>query len=239
MNLKILEELKLDRYQIIEELQNKYLSFTLGTEQIEALIKILEFIDDLKATQLTLSGSAGVGKSACVKIIIEYLERKDIRYLLAAPTHKASNVLSQFTGRDSITLHRLLELKPSLDILLLDYKDLKYSSNACASGIPYKGIVIIDECSMINDILYGFIVEKAAEQKAKIIFVGDIKQCAPVKDNHISKAFQSGIQICLTQIYRQKEENPILEILQELRYKSKLKFDTIISEHGCVVVYNN
>lgn len=177
-------------------------------------------------------------KSALTKLFIHHLENNHIDYLLAAPTNKAANILSRFTERDVTTLHKLLALKPTLDILLLDFRDLKYTSNS-SSGMPRNGVIIIDECSMINDVLYDFIIEKATEQNSKIIFVGDIKQCAPVKELHLSKSFLHGKQIRLTKIYRQNENNPIIQLLSELRESPKYTFETSISKNGSIVVYND
>ena len=239
MQQELLEQIILDRLQTIEELQNKYLPFKLGEEQKTVLFKILEYIDSFDDDILTLSGCAGSGKSSCMKLVIEYLETVGINYLLAAPTNKASNVLSQWTQRESITLHRLLELKPTLDIMLLDFKDLKYTTNSNSSGIPYKGVLIVDECSMINDVLYDFIVNKSQEKNAKIIFVGDVKQCAPVKESHISKAFSKGIQLQLNEVYRQEKDNPILNVLDTLRNQCIYNFSSIVSNNGSIVIYND
>lgn len=232
------EQLKQFRYGIINKLQNDCLEFVLGEEQVNAIYEFLLFLDDRNEQIMTISGNAGVGKSMIVKLLIKHLENNNIDYLLAAPTNKASNILSQFTERDVVTLHKLLALKPTLDILLLDFRDLKYTSNA-GSGIPRNGVVIIDECSMINDVLYDFIIEKATEQNSKIIFIGDIKQCAPVKELHLSKSFQYGKQIRLTKIYRQREDNPIIQVLSELRNSPKYSFKTSISPEGSIVVYDD
>ena len=238
MNLSVTEQLRQHRLDLITKLQEECLDFVLGEEQINALYEFLLFLDDKDEQIMTISGNAGVGKSMIVKLLIKHLENNHIDYLLSAPTNKASNILSQFTERDVITLHKLLALKPTLDILLLDFRDLKYTANS-TSGIPRNGVIIIDECSMINDVLYDFIVEKATEQNSKIIFVGDIKQCAPVKELHLSKSFQNGKQIRLTKIYRQKEDNPIIQVLSELRHKPKYSFETSVSPEGSIVVYND
>ena len=236
--MNLAEQLKQHRLNIITKLQNDHLEFVLGEEQFNAMYEFLLFLDDKDEQILTLSGNAGTGKTSVMKLIVNYLENNHIDYLLSAPTNKAANILSRFTERDVITLHKLLALKPTLDILLLDFRDLKYTSNS-TSSIPRNGVIIIDECSMINDVLYDFIIEKAAEQNSKIIFVGDIKQCAPVKELHLSKSFLHGKQIRLTKIYRQNENNPIVQVLSELRNAPKYSFENSISENGSIVVYND
>lgn len=75
---------------------------------------------------------------------------------------------------------------------------------------------------MINSDLYEFIKEKAQDRQCKIIYTGDSKQLYPVKEKNLSKPFKCAHQCNLTKIYRQKGDNPILDILGELRYTPKI-----------------
>ena len=112
------------RLEIISNLEKKFLNVTLSEEQIQALLSIIEFIHS-NDTEFVLSGSAGTGKSLITKLIVRYLEQINRNYLLATPTNKACGVLSKYTERSVTTLHKLLYLKPSIDILKLDFKDLQ------------------------------------------------------------------------------------------------------------------
>lgn len=224
---------------IINELQNKYLNFKLGEEQIQALLSIFSFIVDKDSKYCTLSGAAGTGKTSLTKIIVEYLALMKIEYVLAAPTHKAKNVLYKNTGRDTITIHQLLTLKPTIDILELDFKDIMFSSTSNTTSIPKNGVLLIDECSMVNNELFDYIVQKCSEQNCKIIGVGDIAQLIPVKQNYISKIFNIDNVISLTKIYRQKGDNPLLDVLYELRLSPKIDFQNIKSDKGSLLLYNH
>lgn len=226
------------RLEIISNLEKKFLNVTLSEEQIQALSSIIEFIHS-NNTEFVLSGSAGTGKSLITKLIVRYLEQINRNYLLATPTNKACGVLSKYTERNVTTLHKLLYLKPSIDILKLDFKDLQWSTESSSSDIPILGVVIIDECSMINSVLYDFIIEKVNAKGSKVIFIGDSKQLYPVKEHALSKPFQCKNKFELTQIHRQSNSNPILNVLSELRYRSLNKFSEINSEFGNLRIYKH
>ena len=227
-----------DLLKTIQKLQDSYLNFKLGEEQINILLTIFKFVQTPGFDELVLSGPGGSGKSAITKLIVQYLEDNEIDYTLATPTNKACGVLQKYTERSVTTLHKLLTLKPTLDILELDFKDLQWVSDSKISSIPPKGVLIIDECSMINSDLYEFIKEKAQDRQCKIIYTGDSKQLYPVKEKDLSKPFKCAHQCNLTKIYRQKGDNPILDILGELRYTPKNSFSNIKSEKGSLITYN-
>ena len=188
---------------------------------------------------VTLSGSAGTGKTQLTKLITRYLEYVGISYLLATPTNKACGVLSQTTQREAVTLHKLLSLKPTINILELDFKDLKFSSDSFSSGIPHNGVLIVDECSMINKELFKFIIDKCENQNSRILFLGDSLQLYPVKERTLAQPFLQGNQVVLTKIFRQKGDNPILDVLSELRTHCMYKFKEIQSKVGNLTIYNN
>lgn len=236
---ELLESLREDLLQIVYELQDKYLDFELGEEQVEVLLSIFAFLHKKGFDELVLSGPGGSGKSAITKLIVCYLERNCIPYILATPTNKACGVLQKYTDRNVTTLHKLLTLKPTIDILNLDFKDLQWNSNTLNSGIPLNGVLIIDECSMINSDLYKFIKERAEVRKCKVIYTGDDKQLYPVKEKDLSEPFKCNNQFHLNKIYRQKEDNPILGILDNLRLFPMNEFSEIRSSKGNLIIYHN
>ena len=216
----------------------------LGEEQIDAINRLEEFISS-KEDCITLSGGAGTGKTSILKEFIEYLDDEEISYVLAAPTHRAKLVLEYLTNaKNTYTLHQLLALSPNIEIFELDYRDLLFkvdeAFNNKNTAIPYKGIVIIDEASMINDDLFDLLLEKCREFKCKIVFSGDSQQLRPVKSDHISKVFTLGNKITLTKIYRQKEDNPVSSILETLRHNSLASsdFETEIGTDNSFIVCN-
>lgn len=202
----------------------------LSKEQEQALETIKIFInsDDIA---LSLTGSAGTGKSLLISYVIEYLESVHKKYCLCAPTHKAKTVIEYYTHRDALTLHKLLSLSPKLDLLELDFNNLEFTSNS-SKEFPSKGIIICDEGSMINDSLFDFLINKCQEKNSKVIFVSDSKQLAPVKSETLSKVYSVKNQVCLTHIFRQSEKNAILDTLQTLRDRPIDEFNTSIGEEG-------
>jgi len=131
-------------------------------DQIEALCHLSDFLkSDKKST--VLSGSAGTGKTFCMNIFLKYIDvLKKYEVVLAAPTHKAKLVLKRLSENkkwEVTTLHKLLGLRPDVNILDFDAKDLKFIESPI-DFFHIDTIYIIDESSMINDFLFDIIVEK-------------------------------------------------------------------------------
>ena len=195
----------------------------LGEEQQEALNKIQNFIANGKDTSISLSGAAGTGKTLVISYIIKWLQHNKIPYCLCAPTHKAKTVIEHYTNEDAITLHKLLELSPKLDILELDFNNLLFD------------IVICDEASMINDSLFDLLEEMCETNNSKIIFIGDKSQLMPVKSDFLSKVYNLKNQCLLTKIYRQSSENALLPLLQTLREHPVYKLETCKGLEGSLL----
>ena len=147
--------------------------FKLGEEQQQALEAIKNFIIDSNETSFSLFGPAGTGKSCLISYIINFIEQNGYDYALCAPTHKAALVVRNYVDREVTTLHSLLALSPKLDIFKLDLRELQFESGKNISQIPYKGVVIVDEASMINDDLFDLLEEKCKELGSKIIFCSE------------------------------------------------------------------
>ena len=212
---------------------------TLGEEQLQAIDNIKQFITDKSVTAFSLIGPAGTGKTTILKTLIKYLDDKSISYCLCSPTHKASLVLSRTTGNQAITLHKLLSLSPRLDILKLDFKMLKFETRKSDLSIPYNGIVICDEASMINDDLFKLLLEKCNPFKAKIIFVSDEKQLMPVNGTGVSKVYTLKDTFTLTHIYRQSAESALMPILASLRDSYIAHFEQDERMEGSIFTYSS
>lgn len=153
--------------------EKKYLKYKLGEEQEEALYKIKDFIKNSKEISFSLYGPAGTGKSLMISYVIKYLIDEGYDYALCAPTHKAALVMRTYTGEDTTTLHSLLALSPKLDIFKLDLRELQFVAGKSTNQIPYHGVVIVDEASMINDDLFDILEEKCSQFDTKIIFCSE------------------------------------------------------------------
>jgi alkylated DNA repair dioxygenase AlkB/predicted NAD-dependent protein-ADP-ribosyltransferase YbiA (DUF1768 family) len=180
-----------------------------------------------KQTKFVLSGYAGTGKSTISKFIREYLQQsksfKNIVY--SSPTHKANvNLLLQ------LLRGKIFNVIPSTVATVLNKRKI---DNEWVPGprnkMPSNGVLIVDESSMINDEDYRLLTNLAKSKNSSIIFMGDPAQLPPVSSNEISKAMQfstpeEGIE--LTQVMRQQGDNPLLDVLTNIRDNLKSKTDT-------------
>ena len=213
-------------------------SFVLGEEQSEALDKMKNFLSS-KDRVFSLIGAAGTGKSFLMKTLINFMSTKGIPKCLCAPTHKAKLVLERFAEHEAITLHKLLQLSPNLEILELDFKDLKFRVRDDKLQIPRNGVVVCDESSMISDDLFDLLMEKTGMYNCKVIFVGDKCQLRPVNSLTTSKVFNVENKYTLNKIYRQSEKNALMPLLSTLRTDTVSWFDSREAEEGSLYTYDD
>ena len=225
-------------WQILNKLESQHLTFELGEEQKNVLLQVFSLLCEPGYQEIGIFGSAGTGKTALTKMITRFLEQKGMRYTLVAPTHKAKKVLSEVVDREATTIHQLLKLKPTLDILELDFNDLKFTSSSDVE-IRFNSVVILDECSMVNNELFETLVERCKDKESKLLVIGDAAQIAPIKQNHNSKTFKVENAFQLTKIYRQNENNPLLDVLLQLRKKPMKEFEAFESPSGSLKVYKH
>ena len=210
----------------------------LGIEQEQALKEILEFVKSKKICY-TLSGYAGTGKSFLTKTIISELKALHKNVTICAPTHKAKIVIEGFTGEEGMTIHKLLSLSPNINIMDLDFKDLKFNIPVKSNFFPSNGIIICDEASMINDVLFDLLLDRCKKNSCKVIFVGDIGQIRPVNHQQTSKVFDVEDKIFLTEIFRQDEASALSQILPTCRTEFIEEFETIESPNGSVFIMDS
>jgi len=116
-----------------------------------------------------VTGGPGVGKSTCLRVALERLDRVGVRYALCSPTGKAAKRLSEATdGRKAQTLHRLLEYKPPGGFQRNERYPLEVD------------LVIVDESSMVDQMLFAALMRAVRPQRTRVILVGDANQLPPV-----------------------------------------------------------
>ena len=149
---------------------------------------------------LVLTGGPGTGKTTTTLGIINAYKTASASILLAAPTGRAAKRLSETTGMEAKTIHRLLEYKPTEG----------YQRN---EDNPLDGdVLIVDECSMI-DIMLMYNLLKAVPDTMTLIMVGDIDQLPSVgAGNVLRDVIESGTfpVIRLTKIFRQAQSSRII-----------------------------
>ncbi len=146
-----------------------------------------------------ITGGPGCGKSYLVKALVNVLDGKGIGYALAAPTGRAAKRLTESTGQQAYTIHRLLGLNKS-DGFSSDVEPL-----SCA-------VLIIDEMSMVDVILMHKIL-KACQPGMHLVMVGDADQLPSVGPGNVLHDFiASGLipVTYLTRIFRQAEGSAIV-----------------------------
>ena len=150
---------------------------------------------------LVLTGGPGTGKTTLVNCLIRILERKGLRILLASPTGRAAKRLSEVTGREAKTIHRLLEYSP---------KEGGFKRNE--DNQLEADLVIIDEASMVDILLMNHLL-KAVPPKATLLLVGDVDQLPSVGPGNVLRDIIASGQVetvRLTEIFRQAQESMIV-----------------------------
>ena len=154
----------------------------------------------LTSKVMLLTGGPGTGKTTTTLGIIVAFREQGAHILLAAPTGRAAKRLSEATGMEAKTIHRLLETKPPEG----------YQKNA---ENPLVGdVLIVDECSMI-DIMLMYNLLKAVPDNMTLILVGDVDQLPSVgAGNVLRDIIDSGCfpVVRLTKIFRQAQQSRII-----------------------------
>lgn len=148
-----------------------------------------------------LTGGPGVGKTTIVRFVVSLAEAAGARVLLASPTGRAAKRLSEATGREAQTIHRLLGYDPIGQGFLHDAQN------------PLEGdLVIVDEISMLDVVLAHHLL-KAIAAPTRILFVGDPNQLPSVGPGNVLHDLL-GSQVVptfrLTHIYRQSQGSLIV-----------------------------
>jgi exodeoxyribonuclease V alpha subunit len=151
---------------------------------------------------LVVTGGPGVGKTTIVKAILSVFDRAKVVTRLAAPTGRAAKRMSEATGRDAATLHRLLEYEPKKNAFKRDAKN------------PLDaGALIVDESSMV-DVWMADALTQAIADGARLVLVGDVDQLPSVgPGSFLRDAIESGVVPCvrLVRIFRQAEKSLIVQ----------------------------
>ena len=148
-----------------------------------------------------LTGGPGTGKSTSIRALLMLLRSRKISVALAAPTGRAAKRLSEATGAQAKTLHRLLEFVPH---------DNSYQRNE-ENPLPYQ-FIIVDEFSMV-DILLFYHLLKALPRDAHLLLVGDADQLPSVGPGNVLRDLLKSDAIPmvrLTELFRQARQSQII-----------------------------
>ena len=163
-------------------------------------VQIAAIKQAVRSKVMVLTGGPGTGKTTTTQGIIAAYKTAGMRILLAAPTGRASKRMSEATGMEAKTIHRLLEFNPQDG----------YKRN---EENPLEGdALIVDECSMI-DIILMYNLMKAIPENMRLVLVGDIDQLPSVGAGNVLRDIIDSEKIPvvrLTRIFRQAQSSRIV-----------------------------
>ena len=193
----------------------------LTEEQKTAVVKAL-------ASRISvITGGPGTGKSTTLRAVVGLLDHFGITYALCAPTGKASKRISEITGKEAKTIHRLLESR----------SDRGYSRNE--NNLLSEEYVIVDESSMIDLFLMSSLLRALDISRSKIVFIGDADQISPVGVGNVFKdIIRSGLfpTTRFSVIHRQAADSGIIRTAHEINRGQSLSF---MSRDGAAVKYSS
>lgn len=183
-----------NRETVLKQVQEE-LNITLAEKQAQAVRESL----DKKV--MVITGGPGTGKTTLINAILRIYRRSGQRALLAAPTGRAAKRMSEATGFEARTIHRLLEFSP---------KNGGFKKNE--QERLEADLIIIDEASMVDTVLMHHLL-KAVRPETTLILVGDIDQLPSVGAGNVLKdIIDSGRihTVRLNEIFRQSRDSMII-----------------------------
>lgn len=190
---------KIEKFDKELELFEEKANIELSEKQIEAIKTINE------NNVCVITGGPGTGKTTIIKTIIDIFKHNGMKPVLCAPTGRAAKKMTETTGEEAKTLHRLLEIGK--------FSDENQGINTEISVAPIDGdIVIVDEMSMVDLFLMNYLC-KALYKGTKLVLVGDIDQLPSVGPGNVLKDIIESERITtitLNKIFRQAARSKII-----------------------------
>lgn len=206
LNIPMLEAENLPAQNMAIRKRLERMAENLSMELDELQLKAVE--ESIKNGLFILSGGPGTGKTTTINMIIRYFESEGMDIFLAAPTGRAAKRMTEATGFEAKTIHRLLELNSALSD-----DDTRRANFERNQENPLEAdVVIIDEMSMVDIQLFQALL-KAILPGTRLILVGDVDQLPSVGPGQVlrdlmnSEAFP---MVTLEKIFRQAGESDIV-----------------------------
>ncbi len=171
---------------------------------------------------LIVTGGPGTGKTTTINSIIKFFETEGMDILLAAPTGRAAKRMTETTGYEAKTIHRLLELSK-----LSDDQENKYSFERNESNPLETDVLIIDEMSMVDISLLHALL-KAVAVGTRLILVGDVNQLPSVGPGNVLRDIinsHSFNVVKLSKIFRQAADSDIIVNAHKINDGEQIKLD--------------
>lgn len=203
---KMLNDLDID-CQMPEDMMEKRLRAVEEKEKIELdPLQHKAVIESIKHGLLILTGGPGTGKTTTINTMIQFFESEGLSILLAAPTGRAAKRMTEATGYEAQTIHRLLEVNGNPEEESTG-GFLRNRENPLEADV-----IIIDEMSMVDlNMMHALL--SAVVQGTRLILVGDVDQLPSVGPGSVLKDIISSERfhvVTLTKIFRQAGESDII-----------------------------
>ncbi len=184
-----------------------YLKKLEAISNIELSEKQKEAIELVNENNVTIiTGGPGTGKTTIIKSIIDIYEQKGNKVVLCAPTGRAAKKMTETTGKEASTLHRLLEIGK------IDENNF-YQTSTEYEGAPIDAdLIIVDELSMVDMFVMSYLL-KCIYRGTKLILVGDCDQLSSVGPGSVLKdliASEKIVTVHLDKIFRQAAKSKII-----------------------------
>lgn len=189
---------------------------------------------------LVITGGPGTGKTTTINMIIKLLESEGQTILLAAPTGRAAKRMSETTGRETQTIHRMLQYNGAG----MAEGENHYSGGGNEQGAfernewnPLEAdVIIIDEMSMVDIYLFSSLL-KAISIGTRLILVGDVNQLPSVGPGNVLRdIIHSGCcnVVKLDRIFRQAAESDIVVNAHKINHGEEVKLDNKSKDFFCL-----
>lgn len=178
-----------------------------ANSKIELSEKQKEAIELVNENNVTIiTGGPGTGKTTIIKSIIDIYEQKGNKVVLCAPTGRAAKKMTETTGKEASTLHRLLEIGK------IDENNFYETSNEYEGAPIDADLIIVDELSMVDMFVMSYLL-KCVYKGTKLILVGDCDQLSSVGPGSVLKDLiksEEIVTVHLDKIFRQAAQSKII-----------------------------
>lgn len=170
-----------------------------------------------------ITGGPGTGKTTIINTIIKMFESDGCEVALTAPTGRAAKRMSEATGKEAMTIHRMLE------VLDQGGEELQTKFAHNESNPLEADVVIVDEMSMVDIFLFDSLL-KAMIAGMRLVIVGDINQLASVGPGNVLKDIIESDQFAVTSlqtVYRQEEKSSIVANAHRINAGEMIPFENV------------
>ncbi len=206
LNIPMDEADQLPSQRAAAEKRVRKLVDSLGMELDE--LQFSAVMSSINSGLFLLSGGPGTGKTTTINVIIRYFEAEGLDIFLGAPTGRAAKRMTEATGYEARTIHRMLELNSALS----DESSRKVRFERNEENPLEADVVIIDEMSMVDINLFHALL-RAISPGTRLILVGDVNQLPSVGAGQVLRdLIGSGCfpMVELKKIFRQAQESDII-----------------------------